>query len=109
LLERAEYYLKAKGRSKVPTPFLVTHSLINDPTRAEGESPYVPLGPTDAIEDPRLVRIGNFEDGISGRHDAARVLGPIIASIAGRSVRTRVAVLLHDDGSMNKINRPFWR
>ena len=103
LLERAEYYLKAKGRSKVPTPFLVTHSLINDPARAEGESPYVPLGPTDAIEDPRLVRIGNFEDGISGRHDAARVLGPIIASIAGRSVRTRVAVLLHDDGSMNKI------
>ena len=77
LLERAEYYLKAKGRSKVPTPFLVTHSLINDPARAEGESPYVPLGPTDAIEDPRLVRIGNFEDGISGRHDAARVLGPI--------------------------------
>ena len=103
LLERAEYYLKAKGRSKVPTPFLVTHSLINDPARAEGESPYVPLGPTDAIEDPRLVRIGNFEDGISGRHDAARVLGPFIASIAGRSVRTRVAVLLHDDGSMNKI------
>jgi hypothetical protein len=103
LLERAEYYLKNKGRARVPTPFLVTHSLINDPARPEGAAPYVPLGPTDAIEDPRLVRIGNFEDGISGRHDAARVLGPFIASIAGRRARTRVAVLLHDDESMNKI------
>jgi 2-phospho-L-lactate transferase/gluconeogenesis factor (CofD/UPF0052 family) len=102
LLERAEYYLKNKGRARVPTPFLVTHSLINDPARPEGAAPYVPLGPTDAIEDPRLVRIGNFEDGISGRHDAARVLGPFIASIAGRRARTRVAVLLHDDESMNK-------
>ena len=63
----------------------------------------MPLGPTEAIEDPRLVRIGNFEDGVSGRHDAARVLGPFIASIAGRASRTRVAVLLHDDESMNKI------
>jgi 2-phospho-L-lactate transferase/gluconeogenesis factor (CofD/UPF0052 family) len=103
LLARAEYYLTNKGRLRVPTPFLITHSLINDPARPEGESPYVPLGPTEAIEDPRLVRIGNFEDGISGRHDAARVLGPFIASIAGRSVRIRVAVLLHDDQSMNKI------
>jgi 2-phospho-L-lactate transferase/gluconeogenesis factor (CofD/UPF0052 family) len=103
LLSRAEYYLKNKGRSRVPTPFLVTHSLINDPARPEAESPYVPLGPTEAIEDPRLVRIGNFEDGVSGRHDAARVLGPFITSIVGRSVRTRVAVLLHDDESMNKI------
>jgi hypothetical protein len=103
LLARAEYYLTNKGRLRVPTPFLITHSLINDPARPEGESPYVPLGPTEAIEDPRLVRIGNFEDGISGRHDAARVLGPFIASIAGRSVRIRVAVLLHDDESMNKI------
>jgi 2-phospho-L-lactate transferase/gluconeogenesis factor (CofD/UPF0052 family) len=103
LLQRAAYYLKNKGRVRVPTPFLVTHSLVNDPAGAEGESPYVPLGPTETIEDPRLVRIGNFEDGISGRHDAARVLGPFIASIAGRRVRTRVAVLLHDADSTNKI------
>ncbi len=102
LLGRAEYYLTNKGRSRVPTPFLVTHSLINDPARADAENPYVPLGPTDAIADPRLVRIGNFEDGVSGRHDAARVLGPFIASIAGRRARTRVAVLLHDSDSMNK-------
>ena len=26
----------------------------------------MPLGPTEAIEDPRLVRIGNFEDGLVG-------------------------------------------
>ena len=58
LLQRAAYYLRNKGRVRVPTPFLVTHSLVNDPARAEGESPYVPLGPTETIEDPRLVRIG---------------------------------------------------
>jgi 2-phospho-L-lactate transferase/gluconeogenesis factor (CofD/UPF0052 family) len=103
LVQRAAYYLTNKGRSRVPIPFLVTHSLINDPAHPEAESPYVPLGPTEAIEDPRLVRIGNFEDGGSGRHDAARVLGPFIASIAGRGARTRVAVILHDADSTNKI------
>src|SRR5262249_23773436 len=94
LVRRAEYYLKAKGRLRIPTPFLITHTLINDPAQSDAESPYVPLGPTDAIEDPRLVRIGNFEDGLTGRHDAMRVLGPFIASIAGRRARVRVAVLL---------------
>ena len=103
LVERATYYLTDKGRARVPTPFLVTHSLINDPARAEAANPYVPLGPTETIEDPRLVRIGNFEDGVSGRHDAARVLGPFIASIAGRAARTRVAVLMLDAESPNKI------
>jgi len=103
LVRRAEYYLKAKGRLRIPAPFLITHTLINDPAQADAESPYVPLGPTDAIEDPRLVRIGNFEDGLTGRHDAMRVLGPFIASIAGRRARVRVAVLLLDDESPNKI------
>jgi len=103
LVKRAEYYLKDKDRLRVPTPFLITHTLINDPAHAEADSPYVPLGPTDAIEDPRFVRIANFEDGASGRHDAMRVLGPFIASIAGRSSRARVAVLLSDDESPNKI------
>ena len=83
LVRRAAYYLTNKGRSRVPTPFLVTHSLIDDPAGPEAASPYVPLGPTEAIEDPRLVRIGNFEDGASGRHDAARVLGPFMRRLPG--------------------------
>jgi 2-phospho-L-lactate transferase/gluconeogenesis factor (CofD/UPF0052 family) len=103
LIERAVYYLKNKGQSAIPTPFLITHSLLNDPARAESERPYVPLGPTEAIEDPRLVRIANYEDGLTGRHDAARLLAPFITSITGRHVRTRVAVLLHDGDSVNKI------
>lgn len=106
LIGRALYYLKDKGRLQVPAPFLVTHSLINDPARAESPRPYVPLGPTEAIEDPRLVRIGTFEQGMSGRHDAARVLGPFVESISGRSARPRVAMLLYDDQPViNKLSQ----
>ena len=103
LVRRAAYYLTNKGRARLPTPFLITHSLINDPNHAESTAPYVPLGPTEAIEDPRLVRIGNFEDGLSGRHDAARILGPFIGSFTGPAPRMQVAVLLHDASSSNKI------
>ena len=103
LLERAVFYLKRKDALATPTPFLITHCLLNDPTSPEPEHPYVPLGPTDAIEDPRLVRIGNFEEGVTGRHDAARVLAPFIASIGSRRARARVAVLLYDGRSTNKI------
>ena len=49
------------------------------------------------------MRIGNFEDGVSGRHDAARILAPIIASFTGPAPRPQVAVLLHGAGSTNKI------
>ena len=105
LVGRAAYYLKNKGRANIPTPFLITHSLLNDPARSEPERPYVPLGPTETIEDPRLVRIGNYEDRVTGRHDATRVLEPFIASIAARDVRRRVAVLLHDAASLNKVTQ----
>ena len=103
LVKRAAYYLTNKGRARLPTPFLITHSLINDPNHADATTPYVPLGPTEAIEDPRLVRIGNFEDGLSGRHDAARILGPFIGSFGAPAPRMQVAVLLHDASSTNKI------
>jgi len=103
IIGRAVFYLKEKGRLQAPTPCLITHYLVNDPGYSESEKPYVPLGPIDTIEDPRLVRIGNYEEGVSGRHDAARVLAPFIASILGREERRRVAVLLHDAGSINKI------
>jgi 2-phospho-L-lactate transferase/gluconeogenesis factor (CofD/UPF0052 family) len=103
IIERAVHYLKEKGRLSTPTPCLITHYLVNDPGRSEHETPYVPLGPMDAIEDPRLVRIANYEEGVTGRHDAARVLEPFIEAILGRDRRRRVAVLLHDAGSIDKV------
>ena len=102
LVDRAVHYLKAKGRLTIPAPFLITHSLLNDPSVPETTRPYVPLGPTETIEDPRLVRIGNYEDGVTGRHDAARVLEPFLASIARRGERRRVAVFLFEADSLNK-------
>ncbi|MEO8075770.1 MAG: 2-phospho-L-lactate transferase CofD family protein [Acidobacteriota bacterium] len=105
IIERAVYYLKEKGRYATPTPCLITHYLLNDPGRDDGGTPYVPLGPLESLEDPRLVRIGNYEEGVTGRHDAARVLAPFIESIIGRDRRKRVAVLLHDAGSINKVTQ----
>ncbi len=101
IVEKAVYYLREKGRSSAPVPCLITHYVINDPRRSE-ETPYVPLGRLESIEDPRLVRIGNYEDGISGRHDAAKVLGPFIESLLPRPSQ-RVAVWLYDAGSANKV------
>jgi len=105
LVERAVFFLRAKGSARIPTPFLITHSLLNDPSVPEASRPYVPLGPTDTIEDPRLVRIGNYEDGVTGRHHAARVLEPFIASIVSRRDRRRVAVFLTDTDSLNKVTQ----
>ena len=42
----------------------------------------MPLGPVETIEDPRLVRIGDYEDGVTGRHDAARILEPFLDALA---------------------------
>jgi hypothetical protein len=65
----------------------------------------VPLGQIDALEDPRLVRIANYEEGVSGRHDAAKILGPFIQSLVERRAVQRLAVLLHDAGSINKVTQ----
>jgi len=103
IIDRAVFYLKEKGRVAYPTPCLITHYLVNDPGHEDRSTPYVPLGPLDDIEDPRLVRIGNYEEGVTGRHDASRVLAPFIESLAPPSERRRVAVFLHDAGSLNKV------
>ncbi len=103
LIERAVHYLKDKGRLAVPTPALITHYVLNDPAHAEADRPYVPLGQVELLEDPRLVRIANYEDGVSGRHDATRILTPFIESLLAAPMRPRIAVLLHDAGSINKV------
>jgi 2-phospho-L-lactate transferase/gluconeogenesis factor (CofD/UPF0052 family) len=104
LVDRAVFYLREKGRRQIPAPCLITHYLLNDPARADTVSPYVPLGRLDSLEDPRLVRVGNYEAGESGRHDAAKVLAPFIQRFVARerSVQ-RVAVVLCDTRSANKI------
>jgi len=103
IIDRAVFYLKGKGRGTMPTPCLITHYLVNDPGRHEPDRAYVPLGPIDSIEDPRLVRIGNYEDGVSGRHDASRVLAPFLSALTAGAQQPTAAVFLYDGGSGNKI------
>lgn len=105
LIERALFYLTEKGGVPLPTPFLITHYLLNDPKQAELERPYVPLGQVDALEDPRLVRIGFYEDGVTGRHDAAKVLTPFVESLLRPAPRLRVGVLLYGAHSANKVTQ----
>jgi len=102
LIDRALYYLNLRAASAVPTPCLITHYLLNEPGRAE-TTPYVPLGPIESLEDPRLVRIGAYEDGVTGRHDAGRILGPYLDALLAPRRQPRMAVLLHDAGSSNKV------
>jgi 2-phospho-L-lactate transferase/gluconeogenesis factor (CofD/UPF0052 family) len=105
IVERAVYYMRDKGRLPISTPFLITHYLFNDPAASAEASTYVPLGRLDALEDPRLVRIGNYEDGMSGRHDAAKVLTPFLESYLREPRRQRVAVWLTDSGSGSKASQ----
>lgn len=104
LVDRAVFYLREKGKLQTPTPCLITHYLLNDPGRIDAEGGYVPLGRLESIEDPRLVRVGNYEAGASGRHDAAKVLAPFVETFIARerSVQ-RVAVVLYETRSRDKI------
>ncbi|MEO8198938.1 MAG: 2-phospho-L-lactate transferase CofD family protein [Gemmatimonadota bacterium] len=102
LINKALFYLREKDRLALPTPCLITHYVLNEPGMAESRS-YVPLGHLDTLEDPRLVRIGNYEEGVSGRHDATKVLTPFIKALLRRGERTRLAVLLVDAESLNKV------
>lgn len=102
IIERARYYLQDKGTRQTPMPCLITHYFVNDPGRVETATPYVPLGQIETLEDPRLVRIANYEDGVTGRHDAGKILGPFIQSLLHRHEPQRVAIFLHDAGSSDK-------
>ncbi len=104
IVGRAVHYLKEKGRHQTPTPALITHFLMNEPGGASPEVPYVPLGRLDTLQDPRLVRVGQYEEGVTGRHDALKVLAPFVQSVLQRRRhRRRVAVLLYDAGSADKL------
>jgi 2-phospho-L-lactate transferase/gluconeogenesis factor (CofD/UPF0052 family) len=104
LVDRAVFYLRQKARVATPTPCLITHYLLNDPIGGSGERPFVPLGRLESLEDPRLVRVANYEAGSSGRHDAAKVLAPFIATFIAREQSVqRVAVVLYETRSSNKI------
>ena len=107
IVERAVYYLKEKGRLPLPVPSLITHYIINDPRIPESDevATYVPLGRLETLEDPRLVRIGHYEDGVSGRHDASKVLTPFLNTFLSQRRRQRVAVWLYDAASLNKLSQ----
>ncbi len=105
LINRALYYLREKGRLAFPTPSLITHYLINDATRVSQESSYVPLGHLETLEDPRLVRIGNYEDGITGRHDATKILPPFIEAFLRKGDPLALAVVLLDADSLDKASQ----
>jgi hypothetical protein len=49
------------------------------------------------------VRIGNYEEGITGHHDAEKILAPFVTSLLGSDREPSVAVYLHDADSPNKL------
>jgi 2-phospho-L-lactate transferase/gluconeogenesis factor (CofD/UPF0052 family) len=104
IIERAVYYLREKGRLSLATPCLITHYLINDPQYSEDRDVYLPLGLVDTLEDPRLVRIGNYEDGVTGRHDASKLLQPFVRSFLNDR-RLRIGIVLQGSSSINKISQ----
>jgi 2-phospho-L-lactate transferase/gluconeogenesis factor (CofD/UPF0052 family) len=105
IINKAVYYLKEKNLLQIPTPCLITHYLINDPNHQDQDIPYIPLGRLETLEDPRLVRIGNYEEGVTGRHNAAKVLTPFIESFLKKREPWKMAVLLLDTHSLNKITQ----
>ena len=105
IIEKAVYYLREKQAQRLPTPCLITHYLINDPSRVGQGGAYIPPGRLESLEDPRLIRIGHYEDGVTGFHDAARVLTPVIESALRRSEKPTLAVFMLETRSLDKIGQ----
>lgn len=105
LINKAVYYLMEKGRQRIPTPCLITHYLVNDPNRGDESVPYVPLGRLETLEDPRLVRIANYEEGTTGRHNAAMILTPFVESFLNRKYIPNIGILLLETDSLHTISQ----
>ncbi len=102
LTEKALFHLRNKGTLEIPAPCLISHSLLNDAEARDREAPYVPIGRLQSVEDPRLVRIADYEHATEGGHDASKVLLPFIESLAGRNA-PRIAALLYGADSDDKL------
>ncbi len=100
IIERALFYLRVKDRDDYPAPCLITHYLVNTPGKSHTD--YIPPGEMDNLEDPRLIRIGNYEDGVSGTHHADKILAPFIDTLLAGRIKPQVAVLLLDNQSLDK-------
>ena len=105
IIERALYYLRQKNQRATPAPFLITHYIMNDAAGSDNTMPYVPLGRLQNIEDPRLVRISNFEDGISGVHNARKILTPFIETFLERGSIRKISIVLLNTESLAKISQ----
>jgi 2-phospho-L-lactate transferase/gluconeogenesis factor (CofD/UPF0052 family) len=105
IVEKAVYYMREKDAQRIPTPCLITHYLINDPGRSARGAPYVSPGRLESLEDPRLIRIGHYEDGVTGYHDAVRVLTPFIESRLLAARTPTVTVFLLGTRSLDKISQ----
>jgi 2-phospho-L-lactate transferase/gluconeogenesis factor (CofD/UPF0052 family) len=102
LTEKALFHLRSKGTLEIPAPCLISHSLLNDANARDREAPYVPLGRLQSVEDPRLVRIADYEHATEGGHDAGKVLLPFIDTLTGRDA-PRVAAFLYGADSNDKL------
>jgi len=103
IIQKARYYLQEKNTKSLPEPALITHYIINRPEQNTASDNYIPEGEIERIEDPRQVRISNFEDGASGQHDTGKVLLPFIDMARRQKHKPRVAVVCLDTTSINKI------
>ncbi len=105
IVRRAVHYLNRKNVQDHPAPALITHYLFNYPKLDTGGVPYITPGNLDVLDDPRPVRIGNYEDGTTGFHDADKTLTPFIETILARGRMDRIAVFMLDTGSSDKVTQ----
>ncbi|NOY17137.1 MAG: hypothetical protein GXP23_09450 [Gammaproteobacteria bacterium] len=105
IADRARFYLREKDRRDYPDPLLVTHSLINYPDQARSSTAHIAPGDLGLIDDPRAIRIGEYEDASSGFHDADKALTPFINTIFRQRQSLKLAVLMQEAISADKITQ----
>ena len=102
IINKAVFYLREKDTVDYPISSLVTHYLVNDPSKKNKQKKYIPLGDLAGIEDPRLLRVQNFEGQLSGIHDADKILSPFIEQVEASHMPLSVGVLLLQNTSAEK-------